>query len=485
MNRLTPPEAFTRDEIRLLLLLGGSSFVLMSSLSSINVAIPHIQRDFDASLSEIQWVALLGFIISASLTLLFGRVGDVYGRTRVYRTGVVIYATGALLCAASPTLPVLLGFRAVMALGMAMVIPLSAAILAAAARPEHRGQLIGTSASFAAAGLLMGPTIGGFILDVFSWRGIFLFNGGLGMLLCVAQLLMLHGGSEERRPARLDVLGAVLLLIAFPSLLVGLTWASRNGLSDATASVCLVLAGVGLIAFAVRELRFPAPLIRLDPFRRLSFTAAIAGIALTAFVQNPITLFVPVYLQNVLELSALDVGLLMVSLPLATLVGGPLGGRLADRYSPSLVAAAGIALMLVGVFVYSQLSQSSPPLVVLVPLLLAGFSAGIVRPANQVVAFRVVEEREYGSIAAVLSSSMMLAGTLGTTTAVALSESLASSSSPMAFAQAQQQTFTLLLPVLALGVAVSLLAGLRRDAVSLGVEPHASPVAARGSQRSP
>jgi EmrB/QacA subfamily drug resistance transporter len=485
VTRLTLPGGLAKDETRLLLLLGSGSFLLMSSLSSINVAIPHVQRDFDASLSEIQWVALLGFIISASLTLLFGRVGDVYGRTRVYRTGVVIYTTGALLCAVSPTLPVLLAFRAVMALGMAMVIPLSAAILAAAARPERRGQLIGASASFAAAGLLMGPTIGGFILDVFSWRGIFLFNGGLGTLLCAAQFLMLHAGSEERRPGRLDVLGAALLLIAFPSLLVGLTWGSRNGLTDSTASVCLGLAVAGLVAFAVRELRFPAPLLRLDLFRRLSFSAAIAGIGLTAFVQNPITLFVPVYLQTVLELSALDVGLLMVSLPLATLVGGPLGGRLADRYSPSLVAAAGIALMLAGVFVYAQLSQSTPPLIVLVPLVLAGFSAGIARPANQVVAYRVVEERDYGSIAAMLSSSMMLAGTLGTTTAVALSESLATSSSPAAFAEAQQQTFTLLLPVLALGVAVSLLAGLRRDPASLTAGPHTLPAAARGSQRSP
>jgi EmrB/QacA subfamily drug resistance transporter len=485
VTRLTLPGYLAKDETRLLILLGSGSFLLMSSLSSINVALPQIQRDFDASLSEIQWVALLGFIISASLTLLFGRVGDVYGRTRVYRTGVLIYSTGSLLCAVAPSLPVLLVFRAVMALGMAMVIPLSAAILAAAARPERRGQLIGVSASFAAAGQLMGPTIGGFILDVFSWRGIFLFNGGAGTLLCAAQFLLLHAGSEERRPGRLDLLGAMLLLIAYPSLLLGLTLGSRNGLTDSTASVCLGLAVGGLVAFAMRELRFPAPLLQLALFRRLSFSAAIAGIGLTAFVQNPITLFVPIYLQTVLELSALDVGLLMVSLPLATLVGGPIGGRLADRYSPGLVAAAGMALMMAGVLVYAQLSHSTPPLIVLIPLVLAGFSAGIARPANQVVAYQTVEKHDYGSLAAMLTSSMMLAGTLGTTTAVALSESLATSGSPAAFAEAQQQTFTLLVPVVALGVAVSLLAGLRRHPASLSAGPQTSLSAARGSQRSP
>jgi hypothetical protein len=141
--------------------------------------------------------------------------------------------------------------------------------------------------------------------------------------------------------------------------------------------------------------------------------------------------------------------------------------------------------MLAGVFVYAQLPQivsSAHRPRAVGPRRLLG---SIARPANQVVAYRVVEERDYGSIAAMLSSSMMLAGTLGTTTAVALSESLATSSSPAAFVEAQQQTLTLLLPVLAPGVAVSLLAGLRRDPASLTAGSHTLPAAARGSQRSP
>src|SRR5688572_25530137 len=177
MRRLNLLRGLSAEETMLLLVLGGGSFLLMSNLSSINVALPAIQRDFGASLSDIKWVAIIGFIVSASLTLLFGRVGDVYGRSRVYRTGVILYTAGSLLCALAMSLPALLAFRVVMAVGMASVIPLSGAILVAAARPERRGQLIGMSASFAAAGQLMGPTIGGFILDVFSWRGIFVFNG--------------------------------------------------------------------------------------------------------------------------------------------------------------------------------------------------------------------------------------------------------------------------------------------------------------------
>src|SRR5215208_5546391 len=292
MKRFNFMRGLSAEERMLLLVLGGGSFVLMSNLSSINVALPHIQRDFDTSLSDIKWVGILGFIISASLTLLFGRVGDIYGRNRVYRTGVIVYTAGSLLCALAISLPMLLGMRVVMAVGMAMVIPLSGAILAAAAKPERRGQLIGMSASFAAAGQLMGPTIGGFILDVFSWRGIFVFNGGLGIVLCLAQFVLLRGISDERRTGRLDVVGAALMLVAFPSLLLALSFGPRDGWGESSTLVWLGLSAVGFVAFALREAHFEAPLARFDLFKHLPFVVAMVGVAVTAFVQNPITLFV-------------------------------------------------------------------------------------------------------------------------------------------------------------------------------------------------
>jgi EmrB/QacA subfamily drug resistance transporter len=462
MRRLNLLRGFTSEEVTLLLVLGGGSFLLMSNLSSINVALPDIRDDYGVSLSEIKWVSIIGFIISASLTLLFGRVGDIYGRSRVYRAGVVVYTAGSLLSAVAISLPMLLAFRAVMAVGMAIVIPLSGAILAAAAKPERRGQLIGVSASFAAAGQLMGPTIGGFILDVFSWRGIFLFNGGLGILLCIAQFALLRQMADERRPGRLDIVGAMLMLVAFPSLLLGLSFGAPDAWGELSSVTCLLVAVVAFLAFVVREMRFPAPLARFDLFRRLPFIVALTGIAVTAFAQNPMTLFVPVYLQTTLQLSPLDVGLLMVALPLATLVAGPLGGRLADRYPPGIVAASGLGVLLVAVLVYAQLSLSTPPIVVLAPLVLAGAGAAIARPANQVVAYQSVSPEEYGSLAAMLNSAMMLAGTLGTTITVALAESFADGAEGASFAGAQARTFTLLLPVLALGVAVSLAGSWRR-----------------------
>src|SRR5688572_13648354 len=143
MKSLNLVRGLTSEERNLLLVLGAGSFMLMSNLSSIAVALPAIQRDFDSDLSTIKWVSIVGFIVAASLSLCFGRVGDIYGRRSVYRAGIGVYTVGAALCTVAPTLSTLIAFRVVMAVGLGMASPLAAAIIASSAAPERRGQIMG------------------------------------------------------------------------------------------------------------------------------------------------------------------------------------------------------------------------------------------------------------------------------------------------------------------------------------------------------
>jgi MFS family permease len=467
--------------------------MLMSNLSSIVVALPHIQREFNTDLTTIKWVSIVGFIVAASLSLCFGRAGDIYGRKLVYRLGIGVYATGAALCTFAPTLESLIAARVVMAVGLGMSSPLAAAIVAASVVPERRGQIMGWFLSFAAAGQLMGPTLGGFILDVSSWRGIFAFNFGLSAALVLVQQFAL-GGVDDKQPQRLDVLGTLLLLAAYPSLLIALSLGATDGWAAASVLAWLGVAGAGMAAFAFRELTFPAPLISFRLLRTGGLSLALFLLAVTAFVQNPLTLFVPIYLDQALALEPLQVGLLMMSLPLATIIAGPVGGRLADRYEPRLVAAGGVALLGMAVIIYSQLGTTSAPILILAPLVLGGVAGGLFRPANQVGAFQAVAREDFGSVSAAQTSLMMLAGTLGTTIAVAISDSVATNSDPVSFVEAQRVTFLAITPLLVCGVAAALYdyvkrsRGLRVSAPLAFVEPtpDATPQSLeRGSQTSP
>ena len=462
MKSLNMLRGLNAEELMLLLILGAGSFMLMSNLSSIAVALPHMQRDFDSGLSTIKWVSIVGFIVAASLSLAFGRVGDIYGRRSVYRAGIGVYTAGAGLCMVAPSLEALIASRVVMAVGLGMASPLSAAIIASSVAPERRGQVVGLLVSFSAAGQLMGPTLGGFILEISSWRSIFLFNFCLALSLCLAQALFLRG-EDERRPGKLDVLGALLLLAAYPALLIGLSIGPSYGWGTPPTLTWLGLAAAGFLAFAWREHSFAAPLVSFRLLRSPALCLALFLLSITAFVQNPMTLFVPVYLQNALELRAFDVGLLMMALPLSTLIMGPVGGRLADRCLPRLVAGAGIALLCVAVVAYGRMGIATAPLLILVPLVLAGAAGGLSRPATQVAAFRTVRPEDFGSVSAMQTSLMMLAGTLGTTVTVAISDSVANGSDASSFVSAQQTTFLALVPLLLVGIAFASIGSLRRS----------------------
>jgi EmrB/QacA subfamily drug resistance transporter len=474
-------KGMSRDEVRLLAVLGFGSFLLQSNLNSTNIALAEIQSEFDVSLSAVQWVSIIGGIMMASLSLCFGRIGDIVGRRRVYRIGVLIYVLGSGLSATAFTFPHLMVMRVIMAVGLAMANPLAAAIMAASVAPERRGQVLGLFASFMAAGQLTGPTLGGLVLDLWNWRGIFLLNMTLGLMLCVAQHFFLRG-QDERHPQVFDYRGALLLLAGYPALLIGLSTGPHAGWQSSTTLFWFAIAAGGLGFFLYHESRFSAPLFHLRFFRSIAFCVAMFTLVVASFVQSPITLFTPLYLQKVLSIDALTVGLIMMALPVSTLVAGPIGGRLADKYPPRVIAAAGAAITFVAVLLYSRLGVSTPALFVIVPLVLVGLGGGFFRPANQVAVFAGVDRRDFGALSAMLTSVGTLAGALGTTITVAMTESRGSTDDPVAFTDAIQFTFTALLPLLALSVLVSLAgrSSPRPEATPVGPAAPATPTAASG-----
>jgi MFS family permease len=399
----------------------------------------------------------------ASLSLSFGRVGDLIGRKRVYKAGIIVYTLGAGLTALALSFPQLMAFRVFMACGLAMSNPLAGAIIAATVATEHRGKAVGIFASFQAAGQLTGPTFGGIILDLLNWRAIFVSYLAIGIVLCVAQHFLLRG-TEERRHEAFDYPGALLLVVGYPSLLIALSLGPGEGWDSALTLGWFGVAAVGLACFVVRELRFDKPIFHFRFFRSPTFCIAMFTLVVASFVQNPITLFAPLYLQKVLTVDPLTVGFVMMALPLSTLVAGAVGGSLADRYNPRFVAGFGVLLTFLAVLIYSRLGVDESLLPVVAALTLVGLGAALFRPANQVAVYAETSRQDFGALAAMLVLIQSLAGTLGTTIAVAANETRASGDDPANFVRGQQFTFTVLLPLLALSALVSFLARTSRKA---------------------
>jgi EmrB/QacA subfamily drug resistance transporter len=463
------PQPSPQQEWKQLAVVCCGAFLFFNSFGSINVALPEIQNHFGSSLAAIQWVSMMGLVMLSSLSFCFGRAGDLLGQRTLYRAGVVLYAAGAGLAALSTAFSHLLIFRGVMSVGLAMALPMSAAILAAVYPVERRGWALGLLASAVAVGRTTGPTIGGFLVHLWGWRAVFALNLLVGIFVSIAVFSVFKGG-ERRRRGPFDYWGAIALMIGYPALLIALSLGANSGWTSPQMIFWWAIAAAGLAAFVYIERHAATPLIDVALFKSRPLSAALLSLALGTAAYAPINVAAPLFMQQGLALSPLAVGFVMAALPVCTAVASPLSGRLADRLEPRSVAALGMGFILAGIFVYAGVGLESTAWSIAVALMLIGTGTGFFIPANQKAAFAAVASADYGILSAMLSSFGTAASTLGTTLTVSMIETLMAESNaaaPAAFADAQRFAFFTLVPLAAVAL-VATLAG-RKLAKKSGV----------------
>ncbi|HEY2987777.1 MAG TPA: MFS transporter [Candidatus Binatia bacterium] len=449
----------SQQEWKQLVVICLGAFLFFNSFGSINVALPNIQAEFDSSLAAIQWVSMMGLVMLSSLSFCFARAGNLLGQRTLYRGGVLLYAMGAGLAALSTSFTQLLIFRAVMSVGLAMAVPMSAAILAAVYPAHRRGYALGLLASAVAIGRTTGPTIGGFLVYLWGWRAIFLLNLAIGMLVSAA-VFSVFKGREERKRGAFDLWGSAALMIGYPALLIALSLGANSGWGSAQTVFWLSLAASGLSFFFYIERRVEKPLVDVALLKSRPLAAALLSLAIGTAAYSPINVAAPLFMQQALALSPLAIGFVMAALPLCTALASPLSGRLADRIEAKRISALGLGFILAGIFVYAAAGFSSTVWSVALALMLIGIGTGFFIPANQKAAFATVGSEDYGILSAMLSSFGTAASTLGTTLTVALIETRmfgGGTDTSANFAAAQSFAFAALVPLAAIALAVTLI----------------------------
>lgn len=327
----------------------GSGMAFLDS-TVVNVALPAIGRDLSAEVAGLQWI-LTGYLLTlASLILLGGALGDHYGRRKVYLVGVVWFAAASALCASAQSVEWLVAARVLQGVGGGLLTPGSLALIEASFVRMDRAAAIGTWAGLAGVTTAIGPPLGGWLVDVASWRWIFLMNVPLAALVAVA--LRWVPESRDPDPAPFDPVGAVTGATALGAATWALIAAGERGPTATPVVVVGALALVAAVTFVVVEQRSSHPMLPPSIFASRQFTAAnLVTIAVYAAL-GVSTFLVVVHLQQVAGYSALQAGLALVPLTVLMLVGSPPSGELAQRIGPRLqmgtgpmVAAVGLALM--------------------------------------------------------------------------------------------------------------------------------------------
>ncbi len=403
---MTRPQRFT-----LVAAILGSAVVAIDG-TIVNIALPAIQDDLGGGLQAQQWISNAYLLTLASLILIGGSLGDIFGRRRMFAIGVGAFGLFSIACAAAPNIDVLIAARALQGAAGALLAPSSLAIIAAAFSDRERGAAIGSWTAWGGIAVIVGPLAGGLIVDNASWRWIFAINVPVVLVTLAFVRAAVPDAPTVRR--RVDLLGAGLCAIGLAGVVFGLIEQPRFGWGSPTIVLSLVVGFGSLSAFVVYERRAEHPMLRLDLFARRNFAVAnletftvYAGLAVVFF-------FLFIFLQQVAGYSALRAGLTTIPSTLIMFALSRRMGALADRYGPRLFLSAGPLTSAAGIALFLRVGMTASYLADLLPALVV-FSLGLATTVAPLTATVLADadETDAGIASAINNAIARVGGLIG------------------------------------------------------------------------
>jgi EmrB/QacA subfamily drug resistance transporter len=398
-----------------LVLAATSLGVLIAQIdtSVVSLAVKRIGADLNSGVSQMQWVIDAYNLVYASLLLTGGTLGDLCGRRRIFVLGIALFTVGTLVCALAPSGAVLIAGRAISGLGAALELPMSLVLLTLAYPDEKsRAHALGIWASCNGLAFIIGPTLGGLLVDSAGWRSIFY----LILPVCAAALVLTYAAvpeSAEPRGRKLDLAGQALAVVA----LGGLAFAAIEGSHWGWASLpILSIAAVGLaagIALFVLEGRLTGAMIPVEIFRNRVFSSALSIAALMTFGMYALLFLMPLYFQTMRGNSALWAGLQMLPLSVSFVLVSQLTGTISNAVGPRMLMTGGMACMGIGALMLAFVGTDTNVWLIAVALLIVGVGLGLNTSPVNGVAVAAVPKTRSGTASGLLNTGRMIGATMG------------------------------------------------------------------------
>lgn len=360
--------------------------------SSVNVALPSIGHEFSIGAVLLGWVNMAFLLSAATFSIPFGRLGDIYGRKKIYMMGVIAFTISSVLIANSVSSTMLIICRALQGFGASMIFATGMAILISVFPIGERGKALGITIAAVYLGLSTGPFFGGLITQHLGWRFIFWLNLPLGLILLSVIFFMLKGDWAEAKEMKFDLWGSIILGLSLLS--------TMYGFSLMPSVIAGVLVGIGLVGFTlfvIYERRIESPVIDINLFRyntvfAFSNLAALINYAATFGV----TFLLSLYLQKVLGYPPQEAGTILIVQPVVQAILSPIAGRLSDRIEPRTVASVGMGITFIGLILLTFLNAGTSLLYIISCLMLFGFGFALFSSPNTNAIMSSVERRFYG-----------------------------------------------------------------------------------------
>ena len=392
----------------------GSGLAFLDS-SAIGIAIPVMGRDLDASLSDLQWVVTGYLLTLGTLVLVGGALGDVYGDRRIFLTGTLWFAAASVLCGLAWNVEALIVFRILQGVGAAMLVPTSLALIQLAFVPHHRAAAIGVWSAFSGVSSLLGPVVGGWLVDAFSWRLLFFVNPLIAIPVVVVALRFVPPvrPSESKGP---DVAGGLAATAGLGGLVFALIEGPVLGWDDPLVIGAIAVGLVGLAALGVVETKSTHPMVPPGIFRSRQFTGANLYTLTVYSMLYGSVFFVQIQLQNVLGYHALAAGLAALPVTVMLLVLSPQAGKMAERIGPRIPMIVGPLFAAVGALMLAGIEEGTDYWSFIFPaMLLVGVGIGIFVAPLTAAVLAAVDETRVGIASGINNSVARLGGLLAVT----------------------------------------------------------------------
>src|SRR5918993_979621 len=418
-----PPGSAERNPWLILLVLCGAIFMLLLDTTIVNVAQQKIKEGLNADISQIQWILDSYILAFAVLMLSFGRLGDIYGRKKMFVTGMAVFIAASGLCGLSDWIAHLVGIpgatalivaRVLQGMGGALRMPQTLSLITVAFPPQKRGAAMGVWGSVVALGAVLGPLLGGYIVTHYPWEWIFLINIPVGIIAILSTLSIVPESRDPLASGKLDWGGLLFSAAAIFCLVYALIEGPRFGwTSPQTLGLLLVSTAIFAI-FVWWERRVADPMVKLELFRIRNFwVASVIGLAV------PFGLFgiffpMTIFLQGALGMTPLAAGLTMMPMSLMLMVVAPVSGRLSDRIGARWILTVGLTLVALGILlITSQVSTTTNWRTLLPGLLVTGTGMGMTFAPMTAAAMSQVPPRISGSASGILNTSRNIGQLLG------------------------------------------------------------------------
>jgi len=369
-----------------------SSFLTPFMISSVNIALPAIGKEFKSDAVLLSWVATSYLLAAAVCLVPFGKLADIYGRKKIFLSGQIIVTVSSFLTAMAVSAPMLIVFRIFQGVGGAMVFATGIAILTSVYPPQERGKVLGIAVAAVYIGLSCGPFFGGWLTQHFSWRSIFLVNIPLGLSIILLVVWKLKGEWTGAQDDKFDFAGSAIYGLAIVAIMYGIS------IIPSLASIWIIPAGMlALAGFVKWETRVRYPVFEVNLFienRTFSFSCLAALINYSATFA--VSFLLSLYLQYIKGLSPQGAGVVLIAQPIVMAVFSPLAGKLSDKIEPRVIASLGMGLTTIGLTLLALINHHTTLLFVIISLMVLGLGFALFSSPNMNAIMSSVPKRYYG-----------------------------------------------------------------------------------------